>query len=376
MKKIIAVLLTLVMAFSMTYITPVEAETFKYQMQLGKQYSGKLEGSVLYYMKVYDYAEYNFTVSKATNIKVEVKYSGDSCSYNLKSGSSYYSTDSKGAAYLQPGSYTLEIKGYAATYTAKVSDIGVGSVKFNKSSATLKEGTRIPFTYTCSYEQARKDISITNSKQKVSTASLSVNSDGTGYVYMSPKFIGKTVVTLKLKGGNTSKFTAYLRNGFWFVAKGNKSKMPKPVGFKKLKWKSSKKKVVTINKKTGKIKAKKGGRVTITAKKGKQKFTIKLVVTDYIKLAKKTYREIRDTVNNPDKLKIYNVYKGYSKQIYTNGAKIPVVMIDFGSTNDFGAMTRKKIMAYYDEVHEARFISVSNANNIISKKSIKKSKIK
>ena len=378
MKKLLSLLVVLAMVFSSIVIlpAPVKAEDFNYNMTLGKEYKGTLEGSIFYTLRMNDTANFTFTIARKTNILVDVKYSG-SCSGSLKTQSgNYVDIDSRGVATVTPGTYVLSLSGYQAQYIAKISDIGLGTVKFKKTSGNVKDRTDIPFTYTCSYAQAQTGIKLTNSNKKVASTSIVLNSNGTGYVRAEGKFIGKTKLTLQLTGSNSSKFTAYVRSGMWFVAKGSKAKMPKPVGFKKLKWKSSKKKVATINKKSGKIKAKKGGRTTITAKKGKQKFTIKLVVTDYIKLAKKTYREIKDNVNNPDKLKIYNVYKGYSKQIYTNKIKVPVVMIDFGSTNDFGAMMRKKVMSYYDDVHEPRYVSVSSSNNIISKKSIKKSKIK
>lgn len=378
MKKLLSLLVVLAMIFSSIVITPapVKAEEYNYSLTLGKEYKGTLKGSLFYTLEMNDTANFTFTIAKKTNILVDVKYSGK-CSGSLKTKSgSYVSVDSRGVATVTAGTYVLSLSGYQAQYIAKISDIGLGTVKFKKTSGNIKEYTDIPFTYTCSYAQAKTDIKLSNSKSKVASAKILLNSDGTGVVRAEGKFIGKTNLTLQLVGGNSSRFSAYVRTGMWFVAKGSKAKMPKPVGFKKLKWKSSKKKVATINKKSGKIKAKKGGRTTITAKKGKEKFTIKLVVTDYIKLAKTTYREIKDAVNNPDKLKIYNVYKGYSKQIYTNGIKVPVIMIDFGSTNDFGAMMRKKVMAYYDDVHEPKYIGVSNANNIISKKSIKKSKIK
>ena len=46
---------------------------------------------------------------------------------------------------------------------------------------------------------------------------------------------------------------------------------------KRIKWKSSKKKVVTVTK-TGKLKARKAGKATITAKVGKKKLKCKVVV--------------------------------------------------------------------------------------------------
>lgn len=55
---------------------------------------------------------------------------------------------------------------------------------------------------------------------------------------------------------------------------------------KRIKWKSSKKKVVTVTK-TGKLKARKAGKATITAKVGKKKLKCKVVVKRKLKKARK-----------------------------------------------------------------------------------------
>ena len=55
---------------------------------------------------------------------------------------------------------------------------------------------------------------------------------------------------------------------------------------KRIKWKSSKKKVVTVTK-TGKLKARKAGKATITAKVGKKKLKCKVVVKRKRKKARK-----------------------------------------------------------------------------------------
>ena len=55
---------------------------------------------------------------------------------------------------------------------------------------------------------------------------------------------------------------------------------------KRIKWKSSKKKVVTVTR-TGKLKARKAGKATITAKVGKKKLKCKVVVKRKRKKARK-----------------------------------------------------------------------------------------
>ena len=203
----------------------------------------------------------------------------------------------------------------------------------------------------------------------MAAASVNVTGNNSGVITIYPKYIGKTVLTLSMIGGNSVKYTVHCTNGYWYVAKGSKTKAPKPKGVKKPKWSSSKKKRIKINKKTGRIKAKKGGRCTLIAKKGKMKYKIRVYVTDYKKLARRTYKEIKDVVNNPEKLKLYNIYRGYYKS--GNGHKVPVVYFDYGSTNSYGAMVRDKLIAFYDDVGTWRYRYVSNANNVIKKKRIK-----
>jgi hypothetical protein len=62
--------------------------------------------------------------------------------------------------------------------------------------------------------------------------------------------------------------------------------------------------------------------------------------------------------------------------IYTNCRKIPVVVIDYGSTNENGAMVRNKICAYYDDVYEPKYKGGWDTENIIGKKNLKIRKIK
>jgi len=80
----------------------------------------------------------------------------------------------------------------------------------------------------------------------------------------------------KIKTTLTATNISVVENGSMTVYVGQKVKL-KVKGFKKPKWKSSNKKVVTVSKK-GVLKAKRKGTATITAKKGKKKKTIKVKV--------------------------------------------------------------------------------------------------
>lgn len=356
-------------------VTAYAAESF--DLKLGETYIKTLEKTIF----GYDTHEYSFTMTESCNIAIVVATESEDISFSFVKPSTYsYFTNS--STITSPGAIAYVTKGN--TYKVKVSGSGKYGVKVAKvdpdkitsKGKTLKITAKkvVTFKYTGTEDYAKDRLSVKSSNKKVATATVSA-SGNTGTLTITPSYIGKTVITVKMGGSNSIKYTVHGTDGYWFVAKGSKAKAPKPSGVKKPKWTSSKKKVATIKKKTGKIKAKKGGRVTFTAKKGKNKYRVHTVVTDYIKLAKKTYKEIKNNVNNPDKLKIYNVYKGYSKQIDTT-RKIPVIVIDYGSTNDNGAMVRNKTMAFYDEVYQIHYTSGWSIDNIISRKSIKPSKIK
>jgi hypothetical protein len=383
MKKFISIALTLTLVLSVMIIpVTANAATKSYNLVLGKTYTGEIEAPTsLYGISLGTNShEYTFTMSETTNVAVLVASEGDTKTFSLKSTDySFYAsgqTPFAGVAYLKSGkTYKLTISG-TGKYGVKVIKTDPDKLSMSKKSGKSTGANKeVPFTFTGSNDYARDNLSISTSKKKVADVSYSITGNNSGKIIIKPKYIGKTTITLKMKGSNSVKYTFYGTSGYWFVAKGSKAKAPAPAGVSKPKWKSSKKKVATIKKKTGKIKAKKGGRVTFTAKKGKVSYKIKTVVTDYIKLGKKTYKELKNTVNNPDKLKIYNVYKGYSKQIDSK-FKIPVVVVDYGSTNDNGAMVRNKVMAYYDDVYQAHFTNGWSIDNIISRKSIKPSKIK
>lgn len=380
MKKVTSILLTLIMVIGIVCIpVTANAATESFDLKLGETYIKTIEKASTWLGS--NSHEYSFTMTESCNVAIVVATESTDISFSFVQPSTYsYFTNS--TKITPPGAYAYLTKG--KTYKIKVSGSGKYGVKVSKvapdkittKGKTLKISAKktVTFKFSGTTDYAKANLSVTSSKKKVATAACSV-SGNTGTLTITPYHIGKTVITVKMGGSNSIKYTVHGTDGYWFVAKGSKAKAPKPIGVKKPKWKSSKKKIAKINKKTGKIKAKKGGRVTFTAKKGKLKYKVHTVVTDYIKLGKKTYKEIKSVVNNPDKLKIYNVYKGYSKQIDKN-YKIPVIVVDYGSTNDNGAMVRNKIMAYYDDVYQPHYTSGWSIDNIISRKSIKPSKIK
>ena len=123
----------------------------------------------------------------------------------------------------------------------------VTGVKLDHTSLKLKKGDsrELAAIYT-PYDAVAETDSWSNSNNKVIT--LNGYDDGTADI--KAKNLGKATITYKCDG----KFTAQCQVTVKFVS-----------GNKKAKWKSSKKKIVSVTKK-GKIKAKKGGKAIITAK--------------------------------------------------------------------------------------------------------------
>lgn len=379
MKKIVSLLLAVIMVASIFAIVPLSANaaTDEFSLSLGKKYSKEIESAYMSYFFGSNSHEYSFSMSKASNVKVSFVTS-DSITWKIQStdGNMYEGTFSKSQKlYLPKKSYKLTVSG-AGKYAVKVTKIAANKIKLKSKSGKLGTSQKkVNFTFTGTKGYAEANFKVSSGNKKVATVKKSIDSSTKGSITITPKKMGKAVITLKMKGGNKLKYTAYVTKTYWFIAKGCKSKAPAPAGVKKPTWKSANKKVATINKKTGKINAKKGGRVNFTAKKGKISYKVITVVTDYKVLGKKTYKRIKSVVNNPERLKIYNVYKGYSKLVYT-GKKVPIVMVDYGSTNENGAMTRKKLVAWYDDVHEIKYASSWDEDNIIGKKSMKPSSIK
>ncbi len=376
MKKILSIVLSIalvVTCFIGFNSKSVKAEEQIFNLAFGKQYTVKFKGT----SQSENYHGYKYNLGSNTNIRVQVSSKSGSVRWRVSTKDKPYTNityaPSDMVVYLTKGNdYYIVLNG-TGEYNLKVTNIGPSKVKFPKSSGKFKDAysVSIPFTYTGTYDYANTYLKLKNSKPKMASASLSVYSDNTGRVTVYPKRYGKTVISLVMAGGNTAKYTFHVTRGYWYITKGYKKKAPKPVGVKKPKWSSSKKKKLSIKKKSGKVKAKKGGCVTITAKKGKVKYRLRTVITDYKKLARKTYKEIKDAVNNPSKLKVYHCYKGLYR-IRSGAQRIPVVYFDFGHTNYYGAMIRSKLIAYYDETMNIRSIRVSNDNNVYKKKVIKK----
>lgn len=382
-RKITALLLAITLTVAGLTIAPKEAKAdVTKNYTLGKTMSGTATATYLYGVLMNSSTDtYSFTLNQPMDLTISFTAKTDSLRCVLDGPSIYKSNSvSSGSTgtftyYAAAGAYSFRVSGGNSKYSFKIDNTNNYAVKFDKTSGNVDGAVKkeVGFTYSCSYDYAKENISFKNSKSKVADASYKLNTDGTGTVTFDPRKIGKTKATISLAGGNSTSYTATVKSMVVFVAKGAGKKLTKPIGIKKPKWSSKKKSIVTVKK--GKIKAKKGGRTTVVAKKGKISFKYKVVVTDYIKLGKQAYREIKENVRNPEKFKVYTVYRGYDKNIIS-GVKIPVIFIDFGYTNSNGAMERGKMIVYYDDVHEMKSFWVNSYADVMKKKTIPVSKIK
>lgn len=373
MKKIIALLLAIALTISgLSYTASTVKADSTFSLKLGEIYSNTIPNSYTSHI-------YEFDMTSKSNVQIIVT-SDNTSTKSWRLISTDYSvtfptqtTQSNVQAYLPGGKkYRLTITGKGA-YALKIVKTAADKISLKKYSGKYSgSGQRyVWFTFTGTSDYAKANLKLKNSIPKVASASFSITGANSGKLYVNPKYCGKTVISLMMSGSNTVKFTLYSIKGYWYIAKGTKTKAIKPIGVKKVKWKSTKKKRITIKKKSGKIKAKKGGKCTLIAKSGGIKYKLKVYVTDYKKLAKKTYKEIKDSANNPRKVKIYNVYRGYYK-LGTNLGSVPVIYFDFGSPNIFGATERTKIVSYYDEKGKFHYFYVGSAKKVKKKKRMSK----
>ena len=272
--------------------------------------------------------------------------------------------------YLAPGTYQLRLSSYdvyvygtgyvyhnekVAFKISKLSHKMTLSKKSGKftvgSTASMPAGTSKTVAclkYTGSYDYANKNIKIAkNSKPKVASASVSVNSGGKASLVITPKNLGKTVISVKMAGGNTVKYTVYATTKTIYVAKGNSAKIGKPIGIATAKYKSNKSRVAKVkNKKTGKISAKKQGKAKVSTKYKGVKYTCNVVVTDFKKLAKVARTEIRENVPDPSKVRINKAYRGLSNKTIVGGT-VPVVWVDYTYPNENGGSSRDRALFVY-----------------------------
>ena len=151
------------------------------------------------------------------------------------------------------------------------------------------------------------------------------------------------------------------------VGKTKKLKVKnKPAGVKVV-WKSSKKKVATVSKK-GKVKAKKPGKTTITAKVGKKKYKCKVIVK-----RKNSIKVTKPSDNNNSVINQVTT-KSEPSQIVTTKAEVKTTKTETTKKND--STTVKPTVAPTTVAPTTKAISTTAVPATVKKTTVKKTTVK
>ena len=368
--------------------SPVSAQATK-SCKFGKMVSGSVTSGTdeIYKFKVgAPGADVNVSVKHAggdgQSFYAEILNASDSTVWSSSSISS--GETAKGSrVFLPKGTYRMRLYSYTGYIWPIYPHTEKFQFKITKASQKLTIGKKsatfavsstkdITLKFPSSFDYAKKNLKITkNTNKKVATATIPEFGTKKATLTIKAKKLGKTVLSVKLAGANTVKFTVYVTSNYVFVAKGSKTKLSKPLGVSKVKFinKAKNGKKVAVTTKAGKVTAKKQGRATIAVKKGKITYNYNFIVTNYKTLGRAAYRLAKEYVPNPNTLKVNNVYKGSYK--LSSELKVPVVYIDYSYGNETGGTSRNKIIAWYDDALDLQSQNVLTANNVIGKKRMK-----
>lgn len=300
---------------------------------------------------------YNFTVPRNVTAKIDI-YSDVSFEVTIRNNTTYNyvlkQSDIQALSKtltLTEGEYELYIYSRADykdenvySYSGTVEDVTVYSDSLTYSKSTLTASVDDSFYLTPSFNPAgstQKKVSYKSSNNKVAT----VDQEG----FVTALALGKTVIIATLDNGKTAKCTLYVNSDVLYVFKGSSRGTPK-VNNKKVKWKSNKKSLATVN--SNKVKGVKQGITKLTVKVSKKTYTCRIVVVDYKKLYKEGVNLYKDNLKDPDSLRIYHIYKGYD---FLTGRAC--IMLDCGAKNSYGGMIRSHCYIYENYYHGYTFAS-------------------
>ena len=183
-------------------------------------------------------------------------------------------------------------------------------LKLNKKSISICKDAEYTLKATYSPSDVTSKIKFTSSNKSVASVSTSGQ-----YGYVKGKRLGVATITAKM-GNKKAKCTVVVKRTY-VQMKSGKSKnllnlVKKVSGYKKAKWSSGKKSVVTVDKK-GKIKAKKHGIAKITAKIKGRKYTITVYSYSHAGVKKRLITYLKDHLIAPQSLKVGRVtYPAYN----------------------------------------------------------------
>ncbi|MCR0203504.1 Ig-like domain-containing protein [[Clostridium] innocuum] len=201
--------------------------------------------------------------------------------------------DSNGRIYAtSPGSATITVKssnGKMASCRVIVQKriIPISSININQASIGLKKGKSIALSASIapSNTTMSKTVFWSSSNEKIAIVDSSGN--------VTAKSPGQAMINARSSNGKTASCTVTVTNPAPAINKKSLTMYKKKTytlkinnNVKKVTWSTSNKKIATVNSK-GKVTAKKAGKVTITGKIGKKKYTCKITVKNpYLKVSK------------------------------------------------------------------------------------------
>lgn len=189
-----------------------------------------------------------------------------------------------------PGYYNMSVS-YAGN------NVKATAIKLNKSSATMTKDTTLQLKATLTPTNATTKVTWTTSNKSVATVS------STGKV--SAKAMGTATITAKCGDmKKTCKIKVRKDNQEYWVGteKSLSTYLKKDSSYKKAKWSTSNKEVVSVTK-AGKIKTKKHGKAVVTAKVNDRVYKFTVYSYSKSKLKTKALKEVEKT-GVPNKSKI------------------------------------------------------------------------
>ena len=348
LKKSISVVLALVMVLSVIVVVPTVARA-----------GTSSGGSDIQMFNIWGHlSEYNscrdteFSLSSATTVKFKFSSGYSYCSgfYRLEVESESGKMVLSKSGYLDGYDVTYSVSLAAGKYFVYVynddendNDLSYDlygyryykppknptKLKFNKTRLSLERGNGYYIKTTYSPSDVSSKLTFSSSNKKIAT----VSKDGE-YCFVKGKNLGTCTVKAKM-GNKTAKCTVVVKSTYVQMKCGKKKDLSglvkKASGYKKAKWSSSKKSVVSVDKK-GKIKAKKHGIAKITAKIKGRKYTITIYSYSRKGVKKRLLTYLKDNLIAPQSLKVgritypaynscriwYSAYNKFGERIYSD----------------------------------------------------------
>lgn len=254
-------------------ITPgfdISYRTAGINVNVGKTYKNTL--TVIYHENV-NQAALNTNIGYTSSAPTVASVSIDGTVKGLKPGTATITATTEDGG--QTASYKVTVKQPATSVKVKSKSITLNINDKKKKTAKIT-ASLLPANSTDSITYKAKDSKIVKVDKNGKVTALKT---------------GKTAITVKSTSGKTQTVTVSVTSPATKVKINGKAKFTMKKGAKKtlkatvtpkkstdsVKWSTSNKKIATVSKK-GLVKAKKKGKVTITAKAGKKKATVKITI--------------------------------------------------------------------------------------------------